>query len=117
MDGGKCDGETTTVKLNIKIQQREKEILSCSVNFSYDIEEVPSGRFISAIKYGKSKGMGVKAGYYVNAYHMCWGSPDINSSGSRLLEYLLGTKQQIPNLGKIHPTFFNVVTHSLPTSQ
>ena len=103
-----CDGDTTSAKLTIKSQQGDKEILWCSAYFPYDAEDVPSGTFIRAIQYAKSRGMGVIAGCDVNAHHICWGSSNINARGSRLLEYLVGTDLQILNVGN-EPTFFNVV--------
>lgn len=54
-----------------------------------DGDEVPSEKIMGAIEACN-----------VNAYNMCWGSPNINASGSRLLEYLVEV-----NMGN-EPTFF-----------
>jgi hypothetical protein len=100
-----CSRDVTMVRVTYIRGGSKRELIVTSAYLPYNSDEPPPSKGLREVTdYCSRNKLQVIVGCDANAYHIVWGSMDINARRECLMEYLVSTNLSILNKGN-EPTF------------
>lgn len=102
-----CTRDLAVARISLILNGKAVDLVVGSAYLPYDSKEPPPTRELrTLIDYCSVEGLMLIVGCDANSHHTVWGSSNVNSRGTALLEYLSATDLDVLNRGS-RPTFVN----------
>lgn len=102
-----CDRDLTVIQIKLESKGNPVKVIMASAYLPYDSRTAPPSNLLEElVNHCKAGSIPLIVGCDANAHHTVWGSSNINSRGTHLLEFIVSKNMEILNKGS-EATFRN----------